>query len=130
MSSLTGSLHSLQGQVSGLSGQVGSIGSQASSTASTVSILTNCMSETPITQYGDGLNNTFGYVWDTSGTQTSLSDTTALDATAAGDPVSAWMLYDQCNTTPTASAANTASRATARSGLGTGSPFAPLRLNK
>jgi hypothetical protein len=62
------------------------------------STLATCLAEAPVTEYGDP-SGTFGYEYDNG---SATLDTTALDGTASGDPVSAWILYDQCNTTPTA----------------------------
>lgn len=64
-----------------------------------------CFAEHPVTLYGDP-SGTFGYVFDQGNGLTF--DTTALDATQTGDSVSAWLLYDQCNTAVTANHARAA----------------------
>lgn len=63
-----------------------------------LSMLANCMREVPVSQYGDGTNHTFGYVYNPGGTA-SPYNTTALDVTNSGDRVSAWFMYDKCNRT-------------------------------
>ena len=58
--------------------------------------LTNCLSDFPVTEYGDSTN---GYVY--SGV-TGPFNTDALSVTVPGDAVGAWVLVDECNTQVTA----------------------------
>lgn len=110
LGSINGELGSANGELGSLNGSVSSLGSRLTGDEGTLSTvnqfvgtLKNCLSEVPITDYGDP-NGTFGYVYDQGGGSTF--DTTALDATASGDSVSAWVLSDQCAlaSNPTASA--------------------------
>ena len=79
--------------------------------------LANCLSEIPVTQYGNP-NGTYGYMYNPGASVGPAYDTTALDITNHGTPVSAWLMYDKCNHT---SAAQDHPAADA-----TGGPFGPI----
>lgn len=97
LNSLSVSLNSLSGEESSLSATVRTLSGTVTTQGQTLA----CIGELPVTQYGDPAG-TFGYSFTADG---MTFNTTALDGTASGDPVSAWMVVDSCNTTPTASAA-------------------------
>lgn len=63
-----------------------------------MAILANCLSEVPVSDYGDQSGGTFGYVYD-NGDGTS-QDTSAMDVTNPGTQVGAWMMTDSCNAQP------------------------------
>lgn len=98
LNSLSGSLNSLSGEENSLSGTVKTLSGTVTTQGQTLA----CIGELPVTQYGDPAG-TFGYSF--TGDGMTFFNTTALDGTASGDPVSAWVVVDNCNTTPTASAA-------------------------
>jgi outer membrane murein-binding lipoprotein Lpp len=95
MNCMNSRIRSLQVQVASLQGQVVRLERTVSSIGSYTAKLENCIHEAPVTDYGDGSTGTFGYVYDTGGG--NYFDTTALDETAVGDPVSGWVLLDGCN---------------------------------
>jgi hypothetical protein len=97
--SMQGQVSSLNGQVSSLSGQVSSLQGQLAAADRTLGTITNCLAETPVTQYGDP-SGTFGYVFSNDGFSSFF--TSALDGTAPGHHVGAWFLVDSCNTRTTA----------------------------
>jgi hypothetical protein len=109
---LSGTLNGLTGTVSGqgttlngLSGKVSGQGTTLDSLSGTVAAQGKklaCFTEVPVTEYGDP-SGTSGYSFTSDGV--TFFNTTALDVTAAGDPVDAWVLADSCNTTTTATAA-------------------------
>ena len=98
MNSLSGSLNSLSGKENSLSGTVTTLSGTVTTQGQTLA----CIGEEPVSQYGDPAG-TFGYSF--TGDGMTYFNSTALDATASGDPVDAWFVVDSCNTTPTASAA-------------------------
>lgn len=59
--------------------------------------LVGCLGEVPLTQYGDP-SSKFGFAYSPTGSSSSTSYRTALDATASGTKVDVWMLFDGCNT--------------------------------
>ena len=118
VNSLTGQIGTLNSEVNSLTTTVGSLNTLVTTAGTNITSIHNaqvtdegnisklqtfetayntCLAEAPITRYQ-------GYVYDADGNGNSAGyvDTTALDATASGDSVSAWVMYDQCNTEPTA----------------------------
>jgi hypothetical protein len=65
--------------------------------------LVACLTEVPMTTYGD-TGGTFGYTFD-PGAGAPVFDSTALDVTNTGTSVDGWSLFDKCNTSTTPGAA-------------------------
>jgi hypothetical protein len=85
-----------QGQ--SISSQGSAISAQGQAIEQANSIL-GCLFDAPITEYGDP-EGSEGFIYDT-GTETF--DTSALNLTFEGDPVTFWTVFDACNTAETAS---------------------------
>jgi len=85
-------------QSQAISGQAGTISAQSQAIKQASSIL-GCLFDAPITEYGDP-EGSQGFIYDT-GTETF--DTSALNLTFEGDPVTFWTVFDACNTAETAS---------------------------
>jgi hypothetical protein len=83
--------------------QVKSLKTQLTKVEKALTVLTTCLGEVPVTRFGDPTNHTFGYAYS-PGTGGSPYYTTALDGTATGQNVSAWILFDRCNSKTTAAA--------------------------
>jgi hypothetical protein len=96
-----------------LSKQVKSLKTQLTKVEKVLAILTGCLGEAPVTRYGDTTGHAFGYVYD-AGSGATPTNTTALDGTATGHNVSAWLLFDRCNRKTTPSAKDVAPVAPAR----------------
>ncbi len=82
-------------QIGRLKSQVTTLRGQLSTVEHVTNALATCMGEAPITRYGDDTSNTFGYVYDSGGG--NVFDTSALDGTDSGQPVSIWVMFDRCN---------------------------------
>jgi hypothetical protein len=83
-----------------VNGKINSLQSQVNRDTRAVAIIAGCLAEVPVTAYGDP-NGSFGYAYDKGG-GAATNDTTALDFTASGGSVSAWLLGDSCNSATTA----------------------------
>ena len=57
---------------------------------------TKCMTEVPVSEYGDGSGGTFGYSYN-SGNGSPPALTTAVDGTNPGTNVGSWLMTDGCN---------------------------------
>jgi len=115
------SISCLQREVKSLTSQVKKLTTEVKSDHKYVSSLQGCLSEAPITRYGDGTSGTYGYVYNPGNNQPTF-DTTALDGTASGQQVSVWAMFDHCNTQTTAPARD----ASTRRAMAEPSPFGPI----
>jgi hypothetical protein len=75
---------------------------QVKTDTTALAVLATCLNEMPVSDYGTPPSA--GYVYDPGGGQATYH-VSALDVTDQGDTVGAWVIYDKCNTTPTATAA-------------------------
>jgi hypothetical protein len=87
-----------------------------------LAVLSRCLTEQPLTRYGDSSAGTFGYQYN-DGTG-PIFNTAALDVTISGTKVGGWAMFDGCNTA-TSPAADVQARALRRE-FGPIAPMAPL----
>jgi hypothetical protein len=111
------SIGCLSGQIRALTNRVHHDEQVASANAGVFNHLVGCLKEVPATRYGDA-SGSFGYAFDPGGGRPGF-DTSALDVTLSGGTVSAWVLYDGCNTTVTTAIRH------AQSARPSGNPIAP-----
>jgi hypothetical protein len=90
----------LNNKLATLNNKVATLTKVVATDTKVLQVYTSCLSEVPVTVYGDGLHNTFGYSYN-DGTNAPFL-TSALDITQQGGQVDAWLMYDKCNKTTTA----------------------------
>ena len=91
-------VRTLSNQMSQAQATINQQAQQIAQTTQDLNQLHSCFAEAPLTDYGDA-SGSFGYVFDNDG---NGSDdpffTSALDLTSTEDAVTAWFLFDSCNT--------------------------------
>ena len=98
-------VRTLSSQMSQAQATINQQAQQIAQTTQDLNQLHSCFAEAPLTDYGDA-SGSFGYVFDNDG---SGGDdpffTSALDITSTDDVVTAWFLFDSCNTATSPGAA-------------------------
>jgi outer membrane murein-binding lipoprotein Lpp len=118
-------VNQLSGQVSRAQATIDQQAQQIAQTTQDLNQLHSCFAEAPLTDFGDAAGS-FGYVFDNDGNGgDGPFFTSALDISETGGPVTAWFLFDSCNTATTASATAAKSSIAPSGALGAfGSPQA------
>lgn len=98
-------VRALSSQMSQAQATIDQQAKQIAQTTQDLNQLHSCFAEAPLTDYGDAAGS-FGYAFDNDGTGgNGPFFTSALDITSTGDAVTAWFLFDSCNTSTSPAAA-------------------------